>query len=533
MSETRAPYALKRSPAPQLKKRPIYWHHQMTGMLQHGDSGRSTIVQALSLSSVLNLLAQSTQTQMTVFLFGGHDESDTPPADYWREPVWSGWRISKLRSDPASAAYVRNGCEISVYMAGTWFANTSDLDLCRRAYNELRSWLQTAFTDAKGRPAALYPTPAQTGLGLLDMSLPRAPFQLETLPEDLRTILYANNSQGRIELLTEPGGANAGKETLDQVACLDGRFMYWSCLRKVPSGQYVFDTGGYAGSEVPGFYEVTATPPVDWAHLGLLPHLDDAALSDVKTVYPRSGRFTTWATGAEVDLARTHGWGVEIHHRLIWPKPGDPLRTFHDKILDLRSIAETLADAGDERAPLIADALRAIGLHAIGAMNHHQNWTNGFAARAEDVPRDAYDVRKPPTGGGFSYRQPAPESPWHLRHAHPEICGVIWGRARRKLALMSLAMPLEWQFALRTDGIWLDRDPMLSDTGKPGAWRLKEFMPYTRPAPRSTLELLELMRDTRLYSKLCKVAAKRGGVIVPNGQGGWLLNPASIREMVS
>ena len=507
------PPSLKRVPPRQYSPRPVFWYDPGSVLLHQSHPQQhvwSLMPYADTLRGALTVVSQwchaNKMREAIIYLTGGHDAASTQSADYYREPLEDGWRISSWRTGPMAVTYEFMGVRVHVRVAAAWFdeassdtANVGNAHVVYMAdeYALLQGILRRHF----GSGAYLLGTPAQTGLDLLEQSLPYG-LELPPLPTELRERIQHNSPQGRNEVLTAPDGPNAGIDTLDSLVCYDAKFMYAACISHVPAGPYVHLHDGMAHENfhldpwVVGFYRVFATVPEDWHHIGLLPTWEP---EEQKTLYPwQPGQdFESWCTGAELQLAADNGWDFTITEAIIWPDAQklNPLRTWHDKLLKCREWAEA------EKHPLLATALRHILIDALGALarrsvpEHHVTPLDQIST----IPHSAYNRDEKPWGIEWDIDRTL--AGWAARFQHPEIPAMVWGRARARLAKFGLSLPVDMLVLARTDAWWVTAQLNMDYVGlahlKPGEWRQKEYLSGPLDAPRDVSDALLLMRRAR------------------------------------
>lgn len=450
-----------------------------SGTLAGEGGGVLSLSPQAPLSELLTVVAlmPAGRRPRTVYLTGPDLASNRPPLRWYREPVAAGWSMTRPSGDH-SADYRRGELRVSVRMAHEWFDDESDARTCAASWAALRCLLRATFGDG----AYLYPNPTQTGLYLLQLSLPFGR-EYPVLPDGLREHLYHTNTQGRWELIEMPG-----RETLPQLLALDGRWMYAACVsQQLPAGPWIYDAEDCFGGYVPGFYRVRARVPAHWDRVGLLGLRDGD-----ETVYPRTPgtEFTTWTTGAELPLAIKHGWITRYERRILWPQAeqhGNPMRRFAEKLKTLRSAAETHGEAN------LRAAYRNILLRAVGALHSHESREEGYCALSSEIPNGVTWAGQV-EGGIYRWERRYPSV---SESSHPEWSAQVWGRTRARVAKAALQIPLDELVAIRTDALWVTRDPGWPDNGTPGAWRVKETIDEPVAQPHTADEMLTLLQLAR------------------------------------
>lgn len=369
---------------------------------------------------------------------------------------------------------------VEVHRAATWFGDGDHSPEHVRAAWHLLAGLVARHFDG----GVLLATPATTGRDLWARTIP-ADRPWPVLAGELQTLIQTTSGQGRIEFF--PPAA----DELPGLAELDGRFMYSALIRELPCGEPVHDRGAQFCGYQRGRYLVEFAVPDGWAHVGLLPVMSAGGGWE----YPRrpGQRGRAWIDGDELRLALLHRWPVTIRERLLWPDRGDPLRTWVDR---LRRIVAGGADL--EMAALIEAAVRNVVLHTLGAFHARPHAVTCTGPIGCDLPAGASRVRL--DGGQMVWQeQRAPAWP---DMAHPEWAAAVWARCRVRLLdgpaaygarAGALHVEPDALVALRTDALYLTRDPGWADDGRTaGRFRLKSWRPGPLPAPRTVSQLLAL-----------------------------------------
>lgn len=438
----------------------------------------------------------------TVYVCGGDAAATTPPVSWWQEPLAAGWALSHWHNaaDRRTGVYEREGVTLDLRMAAPWFgASVAALDpaACLDAWRLLLRQLRGVF----GNQTTLLTTPAMTGLEALEASLPYG-VAAPTLDSELREFLTGITTQGRRELFSP------FTRTFRELTEIDARWMYAACLHHLPTGPVLRDATPEFAGYTPGFYLVQATVPSAWNHLGLLP---DLATLDDRTdgvLYPRRPRqrFWSWATGAEVLLARQMGWRLHIHQRILWPETERRPDLAKVWITQLRSLRALALAQGTPASALAAGAYRHLVLDVVGRWYAREREEHGVLPleRLSELPRGAipHIERDQTTGRDIAlWTRWAPQAPALLKYSHPEWAATVWGRARARLAREALRYPFASLVALRTDGIWTTANAydlaIRDDDPAPGAWRVKSYLQGPEFWPTSEAQLIELMRRAR------------------------------------
>lgn len=429
-----------------------------------------------------------------VYLVGPRPES-------W--PLWalSGvpehWRADRHYYDGSPVMrYVRpaDGRRVELHAAAVWYgAGRYTAGQAADAFDVLGAGVRRAF----GYDVALLATPATLGRELFLRTIP-AERAYPVLDDDEQQLLRDTSGQGRIELLP-PAAAE-----LPALWEYDGRLMYAALCWGLPDGppdRVADDVLDDIDEHAPSWQRVAVQVPRDWRQrFGLLGFRDEFGWS-----YPcePAQTFTTWAGGAEVLLARRHGWRVDTLRAFVWPaRTGrrGPLDTWAAKLVRLRAdVARHAAEAGHgaEVVALARNAVRALLLHGIGAFHGapHRVTRSAHVLDAYTVPEGV----RPRLEGEYLIWAEHRAAAWPAL-SHPEWSSTIWSRARARL----LSAPLHTGalhrdagdvIAFRTDAVYLTaQQRRWRDDGTVGRYRLKRRSTWERgPAwPASNRELLDV-----------------------------------------
>lgn len=415
------------------------------------------------------------------------------------EATASGWAVKNYRADARAATFIRasDGVSFDVRSSAAWFGRERFAPALADAWEELGKALRGGF----GSWAYLWPTPTMTGQELLRGSLPYGA-AYPVLPVDVLELMWnAVPNGGRTELFTALGGRNMWMGWLPELYNLDMRWAYASALRGLPVGPVAHDTRrtqipldlrsvGYE----PSFYKFRTRVPARWDHIGILP-----AREHGQTVYPSQPNyeFWGWATGAEIQVALTHGWDVTASQRIHWPQTNghDVLRSWSTI---LRAIRGQQLRQQSHAAQLVAGAIRSLVVHTVGSFNRARRWNEGFVPRTSrlTMPPGAVPLPATNTAGEFTG--------WQWRNAsltldewvHPEWYLTVVGRVRAKATKRALQMPVNSLVSIRTDGILTTETPDVTpdDGVTPGQWRIKWHMTGAGiSAPRDVADVLEIL----------------------------------------
>jgi hypothetical protein len=483
-------------------------HHRGTGIT---DAGAPVSFPAGC--SLAELLAAIPQGVQRVMLVGPRVGASAEQMRAWltAPELLANWTSEReyLDADHPLVVYASHGGEgdrrrVEVRRAAEWCgdrdpdwqvgADPYTATQLREAFRLLADRLPRAF----GHGAAVAGGPPYTGAKLLERVLPRGK-SYPVPAEEVRELLYSELTQHRIEVCPAQGLAE-----LPGLAYLDGRLMYGALLRELPVGPGRRIAGDCYQPYQRSFYRVRATVSAGWGHLGLLP----VKAGTESWEYPRAPgrRFETWASGYEVELARGHGWTVEVLEGLVFDT-GEPLRTWGAKLVgggkepglvdQLRQAA--LTGAVDERVAGLARAMvRMLLLQTIGSF-HRRDRKVTYRAPIKDaatLPEGLFDVQR--IGDVLVGTALEPLGVEAQRMQHPEWSAYIWSRERVRILASpggtgALTLSRDQMVGLRGDALYLTADPGWPDDGKLGRLRLKGYAPGPLPVP-TTLAELDLLR---------------------------------------
>ena len=439
-----------------------------------------------------------------VYLVGDDLRTVEPIRRFRRGGLPAGWRPAPrghFEKAPAPAYHFEGpgGRRVAIFRAAAYFGEGSySAEEAAAAWARLERLLAVAFDDGR-----LLATPSTTGRYLLARSIAYGR-EWPTLSAGAQELIRSTSGQGRIEFL----GSELVRGDLFE---LDARLAYAACARELGAGEPVHDAiGEYAGQRR-GRYRVEATVPSDWrercacgapghAGIGVLPFAESSGAWSYPSEPGR--RFVTWVDGAELHVAIRHGWPVRVLERLLfpWPPYPDAVNPYNNR-RNLRgpldAWAAKLAELrGDEGQPLERHALRMILLTAIGALQGRGFRTThevtAFDAAAELAELEPVNVE--PAGDVLVYELEGAAAMPNM--AHPEWSAAIWARQRARLLdgpgpSGALRVPAETVLALRTDALYLTRDPRWPDDGAAGRFRVVDQWRNVE-LPRNTRELLEM-----------------------------------------
>ncbi|MFF9870195.1 Mucin-19 [Streptomyces sp. NPDC013953] len=455
-------------------------------------------------------------------------------AEWLNGPLPEGWQVESSRGKDRQAGHLvhpRNPVgrwqrgkdqHTEIRSVGEWFDPAgADPATVRAAFVELWKALRRHWDDV-----VLMGSPSQTGRDLWSRTIPAKAGAkwadgYPVMSQEIRGLLHATAGQGRTELITPP----RVPERVPGWYEADRTFAYakhtWTSGVGVPKRVTAAAFAAMSEKEQadalfsPSHWQVRVTIPKDWDHVGLLPA---PAPGERSWHYPYEGgrTFTTWAGGAEVNLALRNPlqpWRIEILDGLVWEK-GDPLKDWSNKLKDawrsLRALGEVHGDEQQRQAARLASrAVRSILLYGIGTFAQRPRITTGSielgaGGEVPEIPDGARLTGLTDThvtwerNGGFA-RDP---------YAHPEWAAGVWSAARA--ALLSgptgtkdpatgkparagaLHLPAGSILAFRTDAIYSSVPPDWPYSGEPGDYLLKGAMAWEQTTPTTDEEFYVL-----------------------------------------
>ena len=507
-----------------------------TGMLVHkANTGRVDVGSRSAADILAAVSAVLPESVERIYITGGdpwHRDAERFPhltdavVDWLNAPV-PGWTVASGKGqakgkDRLAGHFVHERLPI-----GRWQQGSRHLELC-----PIGSWFDPEGSDpATVRDAfvlvwkalhehwsdvVLMGSPARTGRDLWSRTIPTKAGAkwadgFPVMSSEIRGLLHATAGQGRAELITPP----RVPQQLPQITELDRTFAYakhtWIGAVGVPQRVSAVTFASWSEKEQvnalfrPSHWQIRVTIPQDWNHVGLLPA---PVTGEAAWDYPHEGgrSFTTWAGGAEVNLAlRNHlaPWKVEILDGLVW-ESGSPLREWADKLKDAWSKLQTRAVMhADERertaSHLAARAVRNILLYGVGAFAQRPRVNTGTVPVGEEhrVPAGAQLIASDGQTITWERTTFAPDP-----YAHPEWAAGVWSGARAGLLSMkmrednisvgALHLPPGSIVAFRTDAIYTTADVEWPYHGQPGDYLLKGHLPIPVTAPTTLTELMTL-----------------------------------------
>lgn len=408
-----------------------------------------------------------------------------------------GLEVKKFLSKTGAATILYQGKTINLYPLNIWFEIEpgANLGQALKAKKKLQELLENAFqpvgthNNMRERvPVPLVANPTQEGLMLLQHSLPYG--QEYSCPSEFAEALSEFNLQGRIETFYH------GQDNLDNLHYYDGRWMYASCLRRVPVGPMLHDDEEAILPYVPGFYRVLVEVPANWSHIGLFP----LQQRDGSYQYPRKPgeNFLTWASSHEVALAVKHNWYVKVIERYLWPeteKRPEPLKQWGEKLIKLRM--ETVEAYPEPFRGMFREAIRKLMLQALGSFNRTGKEVDHYTQEIENLPEDTTSELLLP-GDIWKYTTYQDLTPFQSVFYMPHWIKCLWGESRKKLAEKALEIPFTKLVALRVDGIWSDCPANYPDNGKVGQFTRKPVKQSTGLKwPHDTKAMVQLVQKVK------------------------------------
>ncbi|MGW0647335.1 Mucin-19 [Streptomyces umbrinus] len=456
-------------------------------------------------------------------------------------PLPEGWSVESSRGKDRLAGHLvhprnpvgrwqRGDQHTEIRNVAEWFdPEGADPQVVWLAFVELWKVLREQWSDV-----VLMGSPSQTGRDLWSRTIPakagaRWADGYPVMSQEIRGLLHATAGQGRTELISPP----RLPATVPGWFEWDRTFAYakhcWMSGVGVPRRLTAAAFSALSEKEqnnalyAPSHWQVRVTVPDGWDHVGLLPA---AAPGERAWHYPHeAGRtFTTWAGGAEVNLALRNPiqpWRIEILDGLVWEK-GDPLKEWSTKLKDawahLQRWSTAHADEGMRLAYRLASrAVRAILLYGIGTFAQRPKITTGSlelgtGGEVPEIPDGAQLTGITETHVTWQRHAGFARDPY----AHPEWAAGVWSAARAALLSTNQSVILERDgrtgkvkvgkgvpagalhlpagsiLAFRTDAIYSTQRPDWPYSGQPGDYLLKGAMPWEQNTPTNDQEFFDL-----------------------------------------
>ncbi|MEU6331484.1 Mucin-19 [Streptomyces sp. NPDC047049] len=536
---TVAPELVSTRPAYSQQPRPTVFLDATTGDLVHRDQRvRLDLGQASAHEILTAVYAHVPDSIERIYITAGdpwHRDADRYPylkdaVRAWLDaPMPSGWKVETRRgSDRLAGHFIperhggtpvgrweRGDQHVEIRSVSEWFdPEGADVATVRHALTLLWQALKTDWPDV-----VLMGSPSQTGRDLWTRTIPtkagaRWADGYPVMSDEIRQLLHATSGQGRTELITPP----RVPEQLPQLHEFDRTLAYgkhtWASGVGAPQRVTAQTFASWSEKQqanalfAPSHWRVKVTIPDDWNHVGILP---SAVEGDRAWTYPhQAGRtFTTWAGGAEVNLALRNPitpWKIEILDGLLW-ESGTPLKEWSEKLKAAWSrLSAAAAHAGTDDLrqayKLASRGARSILLYGIGGFAQRPVTTSGIVPIGSES--------QIPDGGkitSISGDTVAWERTKMSRNpnAHPEWASGVWSAARAALLstraknaegqtvhVGALHLPPGSVVAFRTDAIYTTVMPDWPYNGEPGDYLLKGTTPHPVTAPTVESEFYTL-----------------------------------------
>ena len=513
----------------------------VTGVLVHRDQVVRVDLGSASVGEILTAVyAHLPASVERIYITAGdpwHRDAERHPflrdavAAWLNAPLPDGWKVESSRGRDRMAGHLvherrpvgrwqRGDQHTEIRSVNEWFdPEGADPVTIRDAFVLLWKELHRRWPDV-----VLMGSPSQTGRDLWSRTIPSKPGSkwadgYPVMSEEIRGLLHATAGQGRTELLAPP----RVPDKLPQLTELDRTFAYakhtWASGVGIPRRITAAAFAAMSEKEqtnalfAPSHWQVRVTVPDGWEHVGLLPA---PAPGERAWHYPNQPRrtFTTWAGGAEINLAlRNHlmPWRIEILDGLLW-ESGTPLREWASRLKDAWSSLRALAELhGDERqrtaARLASRAVRSILLFGIGGFAQRPRTTTGTVpvGREDLVPAGAQIIGA--DGEHITWQRQAGFA--RDPYAHPEWAAGVWSAARAALLSQrmreddvhvgALHLPAGSIVAFRTDAIYTTATPDWPYHGQPGDYLIKGHLPGPVAAPTTEEEFFTLQALGRAH----------------------------------
>lgn len=514
-----------------------------TGDLLVGDQRiRLDLGSASAGEIVTAVFAYAPDTTERIFITAGapwHRDADRYPylrdaVGAWLEaPMPDGWRVESRRGKDALAGHFlhernpvgrweRGKQHVEIRSVAEWFAcDGTDVATIRHAFVLLGQALKRIWPDV-----VLMGSPSQTGRDLWQRTLPmregsRWSDGYPVMSDEIRQLLHATSGQGRTELITPP----RVPDPLPALYELDRTLAYgkhtWTSGVGEPERVTARKFAAWSEKQQtdtlfkPSHWRVKVTIPDDWNHVGVLPF---AVEGERAWIYPHEGgrTFTTWAGGAEINLALRNPlrpWRIEILDGLLW-ESGTPLREWSEKLkkawAELGAAAQIAGDDELRTAYRLASrAVRSILLYGIGGFAQRPTITTGTVQLGQEnqIPKGAR-IKTVEGQTVFWERTQMRRNP----NAHPEWAAGVWSAARaallstsvktaegKKTHVGALHLPAGSIVAIRTDALYTTVRPDWPYNGDPGDYLLKGVLPQPSTAPVVESDFYTLQSLGRVY----------------------------------
>lgn len=355
----------------------------------------------------------------------------------------------------------RDGHLVSVSRAEVWFGQGVEPEHARDAMRIVRG----VVAEWGCRPIA---HPSVTGRRMLLAHYDRHGYSWPDCGAEVAELLRSTSGQGRFEVM--PAAAPEGGGVWPRIYYSDARFQYAACAAtELPEGEPQLIDGEPPDPYASSWCRVR-WQPAEGMPIGLLPyHLDGK-----RWTWPTEGAWSGWCSGAELHLARRHGYSITVERSLVWPaRSRRPLHAFATMLARHRDRVDGLNVDHRTRAAA-RNALRAVLVSTVGSLH-------GYAGGRPvvETQRDGHDENPPADQGAGSSL------------SRPEWTTAVWALARVRLARAMLAQPVP-VLGCTLDGFYTAGRPLLAaDSGSLGTFRLIGSTQWPDPI-RTLPELYEM-----------------------------------------
>ncbi len=305
-----------------------------------------------------------------------------------------------------------------------------------------------------GPGARLQHTPSGTGIGLMRLALPENHQYPPITPVEQERIRQWTFLQRWQDF--QPG---TGYE-------LDRRLAWLAAAGTVPvslDSKVQHDNEPTFAGYREGRYRVEVTVPQGWEHIGLAPGPHDGQRDRRYPNMPGES-WETWLTNVEVALLVKHQWPFVIRERVLFAPEGPgtrPLSTWAKKLAGLIEATEAHPSYHTTTGHAVRNALRAVALQGIGGL---------YRGDGKDT------MWIDPDSGEMVYEEARTPNARTASIYHPEWFSAIVARCRVSVTTAALAFPYQDILAIHTDAVITHTPHTLQDTGKVGAYRMKEMV---------------------------------------------------------
>ncbi|MEY9966587.1 hypothetical protein ABIA33_004652 [Streptacidiphilus sp. MAP12-16] len=448
----------------------------------------------------------------------------------WLNADVPGWQVEASRGKDRLAGHLvhprnpvgrwqRGDQHTEIRNVAEWFdPDGADPAIVRDAFVLLWKQLHHLWPDV-----VLMGSPSQTGRDLWSRTIPSKAGSkwadgFPVMSEEIRGLLHATAGQGRTELFQPP----QVPAQLPQLVEFDRTFAYakhvWASGVGAPQRVTAASFAAWSTKEqtnalfAPSHWHIRVTVPEGWNHVGILPA---PAPGERAWHYPHTPgqSFTTWAGGAEVNLALRNPiapWRIEILDGLLW-ESGTPLREWGTRLKDSWGALQAMSQIHvDERqrfaARLASRAVRSILLYGIGGFAQRPRITTGSTPIGQEsqVPAGAQIIGMDTERITWQRNTGFARDPY----AHPEWSAGVWSAARAALlssrmreddvSVGALHLPPGAVVAFRTDAIYTTADATWPYHGQPGDYLKKGHLSGPVAAPTTEEEFFALQAAGRL-----------------------------------